>query len=86
MCFMKHILALSTWHHTLWKLQDFSKIQILREINFGESRSSKIAIFAIFGTAKFVNLINFNLPKSVKIHNYQNSDPLNGFKWPILHL
>ena len=34
---MKHILALSTWHHKLWKLQDFSKVQILREINFGES-------------------------------------------------
>ena len=24
--------------HTVWKLQDFSVIQILREINFGESQ------------------------------------------------
>ena len=28
---------------TVWKFQDFSITQILREINFGESRSSKIA-------------------------------------------
>ena len=82
---MKLILALSTWHHTLWKLQDFSKIQILREINFGESRSSKIAIFAIFGTAKFVNLINFNLSKSIKNLKNQNSEPLNVLIWQLLH-
>ena len=29
------------------KFHDFPIIQILREINFGESRSSKTAIFAI---------------------------------------
>ena len=34
---------------TVWKFQDFSVIQILREINLGESRSPKTAIFAIFG-------------------------------------
>ena len=31
--------------NTVWKFQDFSIIQILCEINFGESRSSKTAIF-----------------------------------------
>ena len=30
--------------HTVWKFQDFTVIQILREIYFGESRVSKIAI------------------------------------------
>ena len=44
----------------IMKFQDFSVIQILREINFGESRSSKIAIF---GALDFVNLVNFSLLK-----------------------
>ena len=60
---MKHILALSTWHHKLWKLQDFSKVQILREINFGESKSSKTAIFAILGGLNFVQMVNINFQK-----------------------
>ena len=33
---------------TLWKFQDFSVIQILREINVGESKSFKIAVFVLF--------------------------------------
>ena len=36
-------------HLTVWKLQDFSVIQKLREINFGHSRSYKTAVLAIFG-------------------------------------
>ena len=31
---------------TVWKVQDFSTIQILREINVGDSRSAKSAIFS----------------------------------------
>ena len=34
--------------YTVWKFQEFSAIQILREINFGESKSSKNDVFAIF--------------------------------------
>ena len=34
---------------TVWKFQDFYVIQILREINFGESRSSKTVIFSFQG-------------------------------------
>ena len=36
---------------TVWEFHDFSVIQILREINLGEScsRSSKNAFFAILG-------------------------------------
>ena len=61
-------------HHTLtiphflfpklwWKFQDFSVTQILREINFGQSRSSKTAIFAFFEGPNFVKLVNFSLQK-----------------------
>ena len=32
---------------TVWKFHDFSVIQILREINFGESRSSITAIIGL---------------------------------------
>ena len=48
---------------TVWKFQDFSITQILRESNFGESRSSKNAIF---GTLTFVNLVDFNIQKVQK--------------------
>ena len=41
--------------YTMWKYHGFSVIQILREINFGESRSSKTAVFAIFWVLNFVN-------------------------------
>ena len=34
---------------TVWKFHDFTVTQILREINFAESRSAKTAIFTIFG-------------------------------------
>ena len=45
--------------YTVWKFQDFSIAQILREINFGDSRSAKSAVFAIFGALNFVDLVNF---------------------------
>ena len=50
------------WQHqccqlTVWKYQDFSVIQILREINFGESRSSKFAFFAISRAVKMQKFI-----------------------------
>ena len=48
---------------TVWKFQDFSAIQILREINFEESRSSKTVIFVLFGALNFVNLVKFSLLK-----------------------
>ena len=35
--------------HTVWRCQDFTVIQILREINFGECRASKTAVLAIYG-------------------------------------
>ena len=44
---------------TVCKFQDFSVIQILREINFEELKSSKIAIFAVLRAVKFINLCKF---------------------------
>ena len=60
----------------MWKLQDLSATQILREINFGESRSSK---FAIFGALDCVNLVDFNLQKVQKCL-IQTSEPLDVIK------
>ena len=51
---------------TVWKFQDFSAIQILCEINFGESRSSKTAILAILEALKMVHLANFSIQKVKK--------------------
>jgi len=43
--------------------EDFSVTQILCEINFNDSRSSKIAIFAISEALNFVHLVNLSLQK-----------------------
>ena len=51
---------------TVWKFEDFFITQILREINFAECRSAKIAFFAIFGALNFVILVNFSLQKVQK--------------------
>ena len=51
----------------MWKYQDFSVIQILREIKIGESRNPKTAVFAIFEALDFVSLVNFSLQKVQKL-------------------
>ena len=38
-------LFLQKWYNTVWKFPDFSITQILREINFENSRSAKYAVF-----------------------------------------
>ena len=48
----------------MWKIEDFFVTQILREINFRESRSSKIAIFAI---SEAQNVLLLELLESPKI-------------------
>ena len=47
----------------MWKFYDFSVTQILREINFGEFRGSKSAIF---GALNFVYWVNSSLQKVQK--------------------
>ena len=51
---------------TVWKLHYFSVTQILREINFGESRSSKTAGFAIVWALNMIYLADFSLQKVQK--------------------
>ena len=55
----------SCWY-TVWKFQDFSVIQILREVKHGESRRSKTAVIAIFGAMNCVNLAIFSFQKLQK--------------------
>ena len=50
----------------VWKFQGFSVIHILREINLGGSRSSKIAVFANLGALDFAHLVNISLQKVQK--------------------
>ena len=52
--------------HTMWKFQYFSITQILRQINFWDTRSSKTASFAILGAVNFVHLVNISLQKVQK--------------------
>ena len=63
----------------------FSVVQILREINFGESRNSKTAFFAILEALNSCTFGKFQQSKSPKIHKNQNSGPLNWLKWHILN-
>ena len=55
--------------YTVWKFQDFSVTQILREINFGVSRISKVAVFAILGALNFISLVILHLQKRQKFKN-----------------
>ena len=41
-------------------------MRILHEINFGECRGSKTAVFAILGALNFVDLVYFSLQKVQK--------------------
>ena len=47
--------------NTVLRLQDFAVIHISSEINFGESRSSKSAVFAIYGALNLADWVNFSL-------------------------
>ena len=49
----------------MWKFQNFSAAQILREINFGESRGSKTAVFVIL-ESEFFSFGQFQPSKSAK--------------------
>ena len=52
--------------HTVWKFQNFSVTQILREINFGESRSYESAVFAILEALDLVDFLNLSFQKVKK--------------------
>ena len=52
---------------TVWKFHDFSITQILREINFGESSSSKKAFLGNFRCPKICYIADFALLGSLKL-------------------
>ena len=58
--------------------QDFFVTRILCEINFGKSRSSKTADFAIFGALNFVDLVNFSL---LRVQKFIKSKKLRASKY-----
>ena len=56
---------------TVWKLQDFSVTQILREINFGHVEHTKTAILNIWAALnlKFLDIFDFvkcEIPKNLE--------------------
>ena len=51
----------------MWKFQYFSLTQILREINFEDSRNAKIAVFALLVSVDFVHLVKIR-KIGAKIH------------------
>ena len=65
---------------TVCKFENISVTQILREINFGEFKSSETAVFAILGALNFAKLVNCSLQKVKKIHKNQNSEPVKVLK------
>ena len=66
----------------MWKVQDFSATQFLREINFlAGFGTQKSAIFSFLEPLYLVILVHFNLPKSAKIHKNHTSEPLNVLQW-----
>ena len=63
-CFQ--LLTILLKFHTKLKFHDFFITQILREINFEDSKSAKSAVFAILGDVHFVHLVNVSLQKVQK--------------------
>ena len=59
----------------MWKFQDFSITQVLREINFGDSGSAKSAILTHL---EALNFDFYALCEGCNLQNKQNSEPL---KW-----
>ena len=58
------------------KCRRFSLTQILREINFGQSKAE----FGHFIVSELCECGRFQPSKSAKIHENQNSEPLNVMK------
>ena len=56
-------IHIENYQEAVWKIQYFCTTQILREINFGDCRSAKTAVFAILRAVKIVHIINFSLKK-----------------------
>ena len=66
------------------EIQDFCFTQILREINFEDSRSAKTAVCAILEALNFVNLVNISLQKVKKNNKKSKFRGSKCVKWLIL--
>ena len=70
----------------MWNFHDFSVTQILREITFGESTTSKTAVFAISGALNFDCWKNLTLENVKSSPKFQNSELLKWSKWQLFRL
>ena len=52
-----------SFKNSVWKFKNFSATQILREINFMDSRSAKLPFLAFLRAVDFFHLLNFSLQK-----------------------
>ena len=73
------------WKYTMWKFQDNSAIQILREIKFGHFEPPKTSILTIWAALNFGFLGTFDIFKceifpKIKIQSLQNC--YNCSFWP----
>ena len=63
------LIVLQLFSTTLWNFHDFSVIQILHEINFGDCRSAKSAISAHWEALNFDFLWNFAIFERWSLNN-----------------
>ena len=70
----------------MWKFQDFSIAQSLRENNFGDFNSAKSAIFTHLEAMKYDFYEFLHFLKGLNLPNYQNSAPYEWQKTTILDL
>ena len=61
---------------TVWKFHDFSITQILREINFGEFRSAKSAIWTDLEALNFDFYAFLHILEAKFLPNWQNSEKM----------
>ena len=67
-------LKLLNWQNTVWKFREFSISQILREINFGDSRSAKFAISTHLQALNFdlYDFLHFLKAEIYQINHFQS--------------
>ena len=61
----------------MWKFQDISATQILREINFGQFEAPKTTILTIWAALNFeflgtLDIFKIEIFPKIKIHSLQN--------------
>ena len=72
-----HFVSYVPLYYTVWKFQDFSITQMLREISFGDSKSAKSAIFTHLETLNFdfyaiLHFVKYEIDQKFKSQSLQN--------------